>query len=213
MEKVNIDMNNELRKIEDYANYLVSLFFKTNCKYKCYRTKINRLLIIYKLCDINNLIQEDSNYELLIDKDKKQFGFPFIFDKFDKDIYIPYLCVEENGKIIKDKINNSIEIPKEYNFNFLDDYSYSLIILEKIFRNFGNFSRDELNILLREIIQNIPIDVNVIDINKFKSFINSDVLPDNKVLNFIKCNYIETKNIHKDKNNTKKYNLTFFAKW
>lgn len=204
---------NELTKIEEYANYLISLFFRTGCKYKCYRTKINRLLTIFKLCNINNLIENDVNYELLVTNNKEQFGFPFIFDKFAKDIYIPYMCSEENGEYIKDKIDNSIEVPDEYNLNFFDNYSYSLVLLEEIFRNFGNFSRNKLDNLLVEIVQNVPIDDNIIDINKFKSFINSDVLPNNRVLKFIKCNYIETENIHKDKNNIKKYNLTFFDKW
>lgn len=204
---------NETKLIENYSNYLISLFFKTHKKYKCYRTKINRLLVIFKLCNINNLIEVDLNYELLINKNNNQFGFPFVFNKLDRDIYNPYLCVKETCERINDEFDTSVEVPKDFKFNFSDEYSKSLIILEEIFRYFGNFSREKLNTLLLEIIQNIPIKDNEVDIINFKSFINSNILADNQVLNFIKSNYVEKKNIKKDENNIKKYNLSFFNNW
>jgi len=47
-------MNNfKVDDFESVAYYLIYLYYKTGCKYYCYRGLINRLLTIYKLCGIS----------------------------------------------------------------------------------------------------------------------------------------------------------------
>lgn len=38
---------------KELTYYLISLFYKSGCRYYCSLPKINRLLTIYKLCSIN----------------------------------------------------------------------------------------------------------------------------------------------------------------
>lgn len=193
-------------KLGNLVSYLISLFYKTDCKYYCYRTKINRLLVIYKLCTIkynNNVL--DSHF-FIIDKG---MGFYNLAAYVDRDEYLKK-CVAEDNKPINDEFKYSFYTPiYRYDFNY-EISEQSKLLLEMIFRKFGNYNRVDLENQLQQIKEIMPkIKVvygnPVYRVNKdsFISFINNldnNLYKDNEVLKFIK-NFDNTNvNIFYDEN-------------
>ena len=177
-------------------HYLVSLFYKTGCKYYCSRNKINRLLTIYMFCVIKyntNCFKQD----FFIGDESYAFGFPVVYNILDRDIYLPF-CVKEDNKEIREVLDESVQIPDIYNhfydFLYKTDFEKREIsneskeLLEIIFRKFGNYSISNLANMLNEIKNNIPIIVSYdgyeIDFENYKYFLSSNI--NNKIFKFIK---------------------------
>lgn len=187
--------------IESCSKYLISRFFKTGCKYKCYRSKINGLLTIFELCRMKHIDKSNDYYNFKIDINNNMYGFPFVFDKLEKDLYYYWLCVDEDGQKINDNFDETIEVPQEYVVNPLEVGFYSKKILDEIFRNFGNYSRYDLDRALIEILKKVPTIKYNIDIYKFQSFVNDNIntIHNNKIFNFIKA-YTDTESINSTQN-------------
>ena len=190
-------LNREYDDIESCAYYLISLFYKTGCKYACYRTKLNRLLAIYRFCRIDCIdIKQDCN---LIITEEGMMGFPILHKIIDRDVYFSWY-VDETGEKITEEFVETIEIPREYIYRFREEKinDYSKMILESIFRNFGNYSINDLANMLNDIGKKIPTIEHTIDVDKFIDFINdnenSNLYRNNKIFNFIKSFY-NTENI------------------
>jgi len=69
------------RDIISLANYIAQLYYKTDCKYRCTRRKIDSLLAIYKFCCLNNNVCDcfDDYYYLYSDSEKSNsYSFPII---------------------------------------------------------------------------------------------------------------------------------------
>lgn len=187
---------------EGVTNYLVSLYERTENKYKYYPTKLNRLLTIYKLCTLkyNDWCLRNG---FIINEDRTM-GMPrWTYSAFYND----YSLIEED----KCEITDNLEIFDEqkcflhpdyktiYNmFAFNKDYEDYIKIsddskelLELIFRKFGNYSSRDLAPLINDIVSKIPIkkryNKNYIDFEDFKNFLleNKKTLKDNAIFEFI----------------------------
>lgn len=179
-------------KFGNLVSYLISLFYETDCKYYCYRTKINRLLVIYKLCVLKY------NKDVLNDNffiTDQGMWFSGLVSYIDRDEYLKK-CVEEDNKPINDEFKYSLYTPV-YRYNFNCEISeQSKILLEMIFRKFGNYNRVDLENQLQQIKEIMP-KMKVIDGNpvyhlrkehfvRFIYNLDSDLYKDNEVLRFIK---------------------------
>lgn len=179
-------------KFGNLVSYLISLFYKTDCKYYCYRTKINRLLVIYKLCTLKYNKDVLTNNFFITDQG---MCFSGLVSYIDKDEYLKD-CVMEDNKPINDEFKDSFYTPV-YRYNFNCEISeQSKILLEMIFRKFGNYNRVDLENQLQQIQKIMPktkvIDVNPVYHLKKEHFVrfiynlDSDLYKDNEVLKFIK---------------------------
>ena len=126
-------------------------------------------------------------------------GFPILYKIIDRDIYFCWY-VDETGEKIQDEFADTVEIPREYLYRFKEEKlnEYSKELLESIFRNFGNYSINDLAGMLNEIGKKVPTIENRINIDRFEDFINdsenSKMYRNNKIFNFIQSFY-GTKNI------------------
>lgn len=182
------------------TSYLISLFYRTNCKYECSRREINRLLTIYKLCcnRNGNVCFEDKFY----------IGYPhavvteltFIpgdiyFRNNDFEFDINNLPKE---KKLKQEDNGMLEdLPYPYSWYLrkhkINDESKKL--LENVFEAFAGVDFDKVAFMIDELMHYIPvkkqfnnedcIDIEIIN-NFFESKNNSKMFKDNLVFNFIK---------------------------
>lgn len=157
-----LDANPSYRDIIEPACYLVSLYYKTGCKYVCTRTKTSRLLTIYKFCKMK------SNPEL--------FNHYFVSSYY---MFIRYLniffCMDEYVVWEREGIDNQLEIEDEftepknmpsYYHKILQEANLnlqSLNLLETIFRKFGNYSINDLAAKLNPLQELLP----------FKNFLDS----------------------------------------
>lgn len=168
--------------------YLVSLFYKTDCKYWCSRTKINRLLTIYKFCTIKYK-SDVLKGEYVISNPKNKIGiwFPKLNGYIDRDVYLKYNIMEDNCEKIIEQFNENAEIPKIFEVE-KEISVISKILLEKIFREFGNYPLNVLAPMVDEVILKMPIKEiegkTEIDTNNFENFLNTNT--NNEVFNFIK---------------------------
>lgn len=168
------------------AFYLVSLYYKTGCKYLCSITKINRLLTIYKFCTLK-YNDESLRGEYIINT---SMWFDSLWFCIYKEEYFNENLMKQECKEITEEINEFAEVPEKYKVEHQIGVS-SKILLEKIFRKFGNYSLNDLGPMIDEIIFEMPtkkIDGKKdIDVNNFKKSLY--VYPqnlNNEVLNFIK---------------------------
>lgn len=175
--------------IKTVCYYLISLYYKTNKKYKCYRTKLNRLLIIYKLCGMKyNVSCLEGIYT--INAPTKHIGLWFrpIASFTFREIYWEFNEKEEDKQEIIDQFNESAPIPNIYRLESLKISENTKELLEMIFRKFGNYTINDLANMIDEIIIKIPITTNnneyKIDILNYDKFLSNNI--DNEVFEFIK---------------------------
>ena len=207
-------------EINELACYLVSLFYKTNCKYFCTRPKIKRLLTIYKLSSIN--FDPDCFHYIFFVDDQQMTITSYISSIVERDVYFNIGTVngklqimsEDNREFFDENFSETISVPNKYivNENEIDKIKRDL--LEIIFRKFGSYSSRELNDMLDEFSHEIPFEQKVdetnftydyLDPNKFMKFLNSEynssLFQNNEVFNFIKIivNEFKLDNFDNDK--------------
>ena len=173
--------------IKTVSYYLVSLYYKTGCKYHCYRTKLNRLLTIYKLCATRyNNDCLDSSFVL----NETWIGFPELAALFFREVYmkLPWEASIEDNKEIQDKFDDKVEFNKEYKDSEKVLSLYTKQLIEIIFRKFGNYTIGDLAHLIDEIKQKIPVtkidNGYKIDTKNYEDFLNINL--DNEIFKFIK---------------------------
>jgi len=185
----------ELRAL---AYYLVSLFYKTNCKYSCTRSKINRLLTIYMFCNIKNKPNlHDSKFAIT----KEFMGFYDLAFIIPNTIYYTDLRDMKNNddkQEIKERFGKVINRYTEYD-DKIDESQKEL--LELIFRKFGSYPITDLSIKTDKIKDNAPIKQkkdNVVNIDEFLLFLNNKennkLYKNNEIFKFIKNFYNKYKN-------------------
>lgn len=193
--------------IEGVVNYLISLYYRTDLKYRFYPSKINRLLTIYKLCSLK--YNNETLEELIIDSNGRMGAISSIYSAFDNR----YALLEEDGNEITEEIkdfeNDKIYISRSYIAIsqevagwFNSDYDIhrklnisqeSRDLLELIFRKFGNYSTQELGPIIDEIVSKLPIE-KVKEYKYYEQFEvfnifiddNKKYLKHNVVFNFVK---------------------------
>lgn len=186
MEELNVNLKQS-------ANYLIQLFFKTNRKYSCTRTKIGKLLsiiafkyamekkkifveTIYKYGDCGTAINEIMNY-------------------LDKDVYLSYID-QDDKSYISDEINDSLEDTNYSDYRSLDVQVKRRI--EEVFRLFGAYSSSQLAKCINSIINQDDIinENEEINIEKISELTRENIrLYDNEDLSLINYLFSKTKEI------------------
>ena len=182
------------------TSYLISLFYRTNCKYECSHREINRLLTIYKLCCNRN---GNECFE-----DKFHIGYPqstitylsflpteiyYRYDNYEYDINnLPTekkLKQEDNGMLEK------LPYPYSWYLKIHEISDESKKLLEDVFEAFAGVDFNLLAHMIDEIMKHIPVkkqfnNENCIDKEKASKFFenesNNKTFENNLVFEFIK---------------------------
>ena len=165
-------MNNLNINLNHAANYLVQLFYKTNQRYSCTRTKIGKLLSIvaFKYAREGKLAFAETIYKY----DHCGTAIKEVMHRFrDREIYS--LCVyKDNAKPITDKLNEKAYIPDNFsNIEALSDEAKEII--ESVFFSFGAFSPADLGECINPIVNldGVTIADNHINISEIaKLYLN-----------------------------------------
>ena len=161
-------MKNLNTNLKQSTNYLVELFYKTNRKYTCTRTKIGKLLSIASF----KYAMEDKklfNEDILKYNDSGTIILELNF-VLDKNVYIKNEYFDNNEKIEeKDLILEEVRIPSIY-LNTEKITKEVKNTLKEVFLEFGAYTNKELSKLLDEItdIEGILYNDNIINLERIK---------------------------------------------
>ena len=195
-----------LFQIEAESAYLAKLFFKSGKTYSATRPKINHLLVINSLCNIDHPELLDALYI-----DEEEILIPIFYNStvIYRDCYINYKYNDDKKRYIGN-FDADVKVPKYLDkYISLTWYPFDKIttnLLEEIFREFASYKSSDLGEMLHELIPLIKNkDLNFIDrINYENTFKNNSVknqYKNNKIFMFI-SNYVSSldKNIIKNSN-------------
>lgn len=146
-------MENMGLNLTKLTNYFVQLFYKTNQRYSCTRTKIGKLLSIFAFeyaCEGKRAFKETIHKY-----DDCGTAIYEIMERFtDRDIYTKCAYEDKISTIPDDyfySADDSIIIPNEY----MDVYDLDKDVLsriEKVFKAFGSYSPTELGECINPIV-------------------------------------------------------------
>lgn len=152
-ESSNIDFEKEFScynvDIGRLSKYLIQLYFRTSKKYSCSSSKIDSLLLIYKLCCIKEGLNTFNGRMVLYRDTFLKFEFTQFFPTC-----ILNSSVEEDGKAIWDSIGPVIELGYTYQSSIPEEYligTHAKKLLVAIFRTFGNYSSLQLKQMIHEL--------------------------------------------------------------
>lgn len=173
-------MDNLNINLEQSVNYLVQLFYQTEQKFSCSRTKIGKLLSIIAFVYARRNIKafNEAIYRYVYSSDDTEGCGTTIKELniiVDRDIYIPYDCMDNNGVIKETEINNNVEIPQRFqNIELIKTETQSVI--RDVFMNFGSYKAQTLGKCINPIIliRNAYSADNQIDLEIIKSLSKSD---------------------------------------
>ena len=142
-----IDYRNFLKKTNSYdiditsaINYLLELHYKNDCDFTM--SKIEQMLVIYKLCCMKNDI---SCFDIYFSIKNKEFGFPilnrFDFTRYENNYIVDNDDIKETG--------STFELSRAYKTTDINNYAKQL--LKNIFETFKNITSDELKNMIEEI--------------------------------------------------------------
>ena len=172
MEKMNVNL-------EQAANYLIQLFYKTGKKYSCTRTKIGKLLSIVafsyarknSLCFNEKIFKYDECGTIINELEAH----------VDREIYLK--CDYDNGKqmhtgLIDESFDVSDLAQKYQNIDSLTDDVKARI--EEVFRRFCAYSPTELGQCICPVVNcpGIVTDNGEIDLAKLLLLRKSDIVTD-----------------------------------
>lgn len=170
--------------LEEAINYLVGLFYLTDRKFSCTRTKIGKLLSIvaFKYALEGEKLFKETIYEY------NGCGTIIyeVMDRFDDGDIYTRIQYNDNCHIIKNEEFKNAEIPSEYrNYNTLTEENKRRI--RAAFCRFGAYSQSELgrditSILCVNSVVNDNGEVNLDQISKLKV---TDFSEKNTVINFL----------------------------
>lgn len=165
------------------ANYLLELHYNNNCEFTI--SKIEKMLVIYKLCCMkNNEVCFDKYFSVKTTDFRIPILSRFVFMSFKRNYII------EDEKITEEK--NTHEISKAYKLSEIN--SYTKEILNNIFEYFKVFSYNDI----KDMLQDIRFNLSCIKINDEYCLSNNDIknffdnsfynqlYNDNKVYKFVK---------------------------
>lgn len=175
LEGLNIDLI-------DIADYLISLFYKTNKKYTTSRTKIGKLLSIvafsgakYGIKFFNEIIYKYGNSGTIIEE----------LLHYEQQIYLVLDDIDCSNKILRNEINNNLK--SRFDNNNLDVSIKELVI--DVFLNFGAYSTLNLGKMINEFREEIyNDDKTFIDLEKIKDL---DCKRNNDILIYISSQRVE----------------------
>lgn len=169
--------------IEECANYLIQLFYKTEKRYSCTRTKIGKLLSIlafkYAVQDeISIFPWEIYRYP------KCGTSIAWLNTCIDRDVYLNYPYVDSKKRISKKELNENVDIPNGYKeiSNLLSRIKNDI---EDVFFAFGAYSQVDLSEELNPIVEYEGICLPNGMINLDNLIVLQDKFMGNKVLDYV----------------------------
>ncbi len=142
-------MTNLNINLEQATNYLIQLFYQTNVKYSCTRTKIGKMLSIvaFKYACEEKLAFNETIYKY----DSCGTAIKDVMLRFkDPDIYPTYLNADDQKKV-RVKFNKKAPIPQSFSeIDQLSDDTKKTI--ESVFLSFAAFSPKKLGECLNPIV-------------------------------------------------------------
>ncbi len=177
------------------AKFIVQLYYKCDSRYKCSRTKLEKLLTIASLTVMKN------GDELFVDKitiNQCGTGIPALSNKFLPDL-IGGVEDEDGNPISRAMVCNSVEAPSIYKIEETEKVDSKIEkLLEDVFINFGNYKAVELGKKLDEFKCELSVssdlyDRDIICSTKVHDFFvrNNESLGGNEIYSFI-FNYGKT---------------------
>jgi len=179
--------------IKDLTHYLVSLFYKTDCKYSCNKTKIGKILSILAFKYANNDI-------LLFNEEIRKYdNCGTIIEDSAFFVYSDeYICKKDrdNKEYILEEINECNDLPIGLYERYKEVSKYSKIPeiikkdVEEVFRYFGAYSKTDLSEVLNPIVDKLTTEsYGKIDLSKISSILN-EITQDNEIIKYMKFNTI-----------------------
>ena len=176
-------MKIRIENIGECANYLIQLFYKTEQRYSCTRTKIGKLLSILAF---KYAVQD------------KEYIFPYEIYRYpecgtlivwvqanvDRDIYFTYPYDNSKKRISRNELNENVDIPDCYK-KISSLFPKVKDDIEDVFFAFGAYSQVDLSEELNPIVEYEGICLPDGSINLDNIVFLHDKLPGNKVLNYI----------------------------
>lgn len=141
--------------LNESANYLIQLFYKTEKKYSCSRTKIGKLLSIVAFIYAKN--GKKLFDEIILKYDNCGTSINELKSFVDRDVYIQFQYADDCQYIDDEFNNNELVLEKHKESSSIDENLKSEI--ENVFRNFGSFSAYHLGQFINPIV-NLPQMVN-----------------------------------------------------
>ena len=165
-------MKNRGISLKQSANYMIQLFYKTEQKYSCTRTKIGKLLSIIAFVYARK--GERIFNEIIYKYDDCGTAINELKAEIDRDVYIQSKY-NDDKRSINDILEKEIVIPEKY--LEIDDLPDDVIReIEKVFCEFGAYSAYELGQLINPIVNYKDICglCNEIDLTRFAELKYSD---------------------------------------
>lgn len=182
--KTVINESNDM--LRDCANYLILLFYKTNKRYSCTRTKIGKLLSIlaFKYARINHRVFWDKIY--------KYPGCGTYIENLEgicqRDVYFQLYYEDDNKEIPLEEIDKNIIAPME-DKDFTCISSWVRMDIEDVFHKFGAYSQERLGECLNPIVEyeGICESDGSINLNKIAELKSGDInkMSSNEAMDYI----------------------------
>lgn len=168
----NKNMNELNVSLLEAANYLIQLFYQTDKKYSCTRTKVGKLLSIVAFVYAKK--GEKLFAETIYRFDTCGTAINELKFFVDRDVYIQYQYCDD-CKYIHDELKHSEDVLEKH--KKIDTIDNELkIVIEDVFRRFGSFPAYDLGQCINPIV-NLPQmtnENNEIQLNKIQSIKLSD---------------------------------------
>lgn len=170
-------------RVEECANYLIQLFYKTDKRYSCTRTKIGKLLSILAF---KYAVQKDEClFPLEIYRYPKCGTLIIGIQMYvDRDVYHRYPYDNSKKRISRKELKENVDIPDSYK----EIQSLSEEVkkdIEDVFFTFGAYSQEDLSEELNPIVEYEGICENNDRINLDNLILLIGKLPGNKVVDYI----------------------------
>ena len=180
-------------RIKCLTYYLVSIFYKTDRKYSCTKTKIGKILSILAFKYAYNDI-------LLFDEDVRKYdNCGTMIEDASFWVYpTEYICYKEhnNKEYIIDELIEPKNLPARLYVRYKEVCKDSDIPadvkkdVEEVFRRFGAYSQADLSEVLNPIVDMFTTEsYGKIDLSKISDIID-EVAQDNEVIKYLKSNHI-----------------------
>ncbi len=169
------NMNNLRVNLNEAANYLIQLFYKTGMRYSCTRTKIGKLLSIvsFKYAQQGQQFFEESIYKY----DDCGTAIKELTAHVDRDVYIRCNYSDDKKEYVE-AIDDTLALPdvalKYCNTDNLKEDAKKVIV--EVFRKFASFSARQLGELINPIVnyEGVTRTDGIVDLTIFHALKKED---------------------------------------
>ena len=185
MKKMNVNL-------KEAMNYFVHLFYQTEQKYSCTRTKLGKLLSIlaFKFACNEEIIFDETifKYPPCCGTRIKDLDFIIVKNIYVRDLTLPNF--DKPSEISICELKRNLTVPPEY--SAIENLSDSIINeIENVFLRFGAYPGDDLGNLLNPIVDKIIMGADCkLDILKLSKLSDKDfgVNQNNEIIKYLYVN-------------------------